>query len=726
MLKISSNSLFQRGWSFYFLLLVLCFSSSAVCAQATDVFLFDLHDLGSYGSVGGTYAYSVGTTSCNIGDVELLWHADDPFHPVIGQEMYRLNDGVLEQIGVSWLKHSFCALSLTACGPCQPTDCDTLGIDCSDPYSAGLNGDQSNLGPRSQVNAHTGVFPYPVDPPMPPFVNEIDRRLQVPAGLIDPAFNQGAQYFVTGHYVTPDDAEAGNGDNNVAYRQVSVEDSPASFPLSFIPGSPTQAGQPGIQAWQDFDPEVVIEEVRVPGEGLMLLGYKVTQLGASEWRYDYALYNMNSDRCAGAFTVPVSASANLNAVGHRGIGHHSGEPFETALWSSSVTPVGVTWNTDSFLQDPMANALRWGFMYNFRIITDQPPSAGIATVTLFKPGTPSTVNVPIVAPVGSLVEPPTNLLCALSANGVGLNWSNPVPYNQILVERNGLPFATLAGDTTSFEDDSVTPGDYDYGVRGVQAGDASLAETCSVTVVDLSLRIEDASGVAGQATLPMPILASFSAPVEAYDLSIQLPGDLLDVNEVTVAGTVAGTLGAEQVLVEVGDTTTGYITAQVVMDAGPPFAGQEIPVGDDQPILLIDFAVAATGIVDGTTRELNFVDGLGPDLVENRVILDGLAMVPGVVGATITFLEQPIFVRGDCNSDTTVNLADVIFGLTYLFAGGVPPQCMKSCDTDDSGNVNLADEIFFLNTLFVPGSPPMPPPVGSAGPDPTPDALPCS
>ena len=219
--------------------------SGSLLAQTPDVFLFDLQELGSFGQENGIYAYSVGTTSCNIGSVELLWHANDRFHPVIGQEMYRYYDGVLEQIGVSWLKHSFCALSLDACGSCQPTDCDTLGIGCSDPYTAGLNGQQSNLGPRSQVNAFTGVFPYPVDPPMPPFVTVIDRRLQVEEALIDPALNPNTLYFVTGHYISPDDAEGGNGDNNVAYRQVTISDDPASFPLNFVPGTPTQSGQPG-------------------------------------------------------------------------------------------------------------------------------------------------------------------------------------------------------------------------------------------------------------------------------------------------------------------------------------------------------------------------------------------------------------------------------------------------------------------------------------------------
>ena len=142
-------------------------------------------------------------------------------------------------------------------------------------------------------------------------------------------------------------------------------------------------------------------------------------------------------------------------------------------------------------------------------------------------------------------------------------------------------------------------------------------------------------------------------------------------------------------------------------------------------ILSIDFSVAASGFVDGELRELNFVDGLGPSQVANLFYVDGVATGPSSDPAVITFLEQPIFLRGDCNADDSVNLADVIFGLTYLFAGGIPPQCMKACDTDDTGNVNLTDEIYFLNSLFVPGSPPMPPPTGTAGPDPTPDSLPC-
>ena len=46
---------------------------------------------------------------------------------------------------------------------CQSTNCNTLGIGCADTYWAGLN--SGGEGPRSDVNAYTGVYNYPV--PLP-------------------------------------------------------------------------------------------------------------------------------------------------------------------------------------------------------------------------------------------------------------------------------------------------------------------------------------------------------------------------------------------------------------------------------------------------------------------------------------------------------------------------------------------------------------------------------
>ena len=103
----------------------------------------DSNDIHYWGTADGIRAYSLATQSCNIGDQTVIWQSNNTNHPVISQEMYRLKDGRFEQIGQSWLKHGFCAVSEPGCGSCQSTPCSTLGIGCADTYWATLNDGQS-------------------------------------------------------------------------------------------------------------------------------------------------------------------------------------------------------------------------------------------------------------------------------------------------------------------------------------------------------------------------------------------------------------------------------------------------------------------------------------------------------------------------------------------------------------------------------------------------------
>ena len=139
----------------------------------------------------GIDAYAIGTISCNIGDTPLLWQANNPNHPVIGQNVFRLANGRFEHIGQAWLKHGFTALTGNLCSTCQnPGTGSLLGVGCSDPYSGGLNGSQGNLGPKSEVNAYTGAFTYPYV--LQPTGNATTRaRLQCLSTDVDPATNAG-------------------------------------------------------------------------------------------------------------------------------------------------------------------------------------------------------------------------------------------------------------------------------------------------------------------------------------------------------------------------------------------------------------------------------------------------------------------------------------------------------------------------------------------------------
>jgi hypothetical protein len=62
-----------------------------------------------------------------------------------------------------------------------------------------------------------------------------------------------------------------------------------------------------------------------------------------------------------------------------------------------------------------------------------------------------------------------------------------------------------------------------------------------------------------------------------------------------------------------------------------------------------------------------------------------------------------LFLRGDANHDGSVNIADGIIILNYLFFG-VIPDCLNAADVNDDDAVNIADAIYLLNYLFVPGS----------------------
>ncbi len=374
-------------------------------AEGSDVIVADLQSIIRYGRVGDITAYAVGTTACNIGTERASWISYTNDHPVIIQNLYRLKDGHFEQIGMSWVKHGFYAVSQSLCTPCNdPTDGSALGVGCSDPYSAALNGVQTNMSPRATVNAHTGYFPYPWND-FPPQDPTIDRRVQVHDADLDPARNANALYFMEGHYVNADDAVAGNGDNNASYRRIAlIEPEPLTYTFVVRPEWSTQRGQPAVRAWADHDPEVVETDIRVPGEGLFILAAKAWAVEPGIWRYSYALQNLNSDRSARAFHVPLPPGAQVMNVYFHDIDHHSGEPFDNTDWTVAVDETGITWSTDPYDVNPNANALRFSSLFTFVFDSLAAPDPTTVTVTLFKPGFPEEVQARSIGPKLEVID----------------------------------------------------------------------------------------------------------------------------------------------------------------------------------------------------------------------------------------------------------------------------------------------------------------------------------
>src|SRR2546430_1882901 len=371
-----------------------------------DVIVGNLPSVEQFGSVGTQVGLAVGTDSCNNGQVDLDWFAlPNNDHPVIPQNLYRMSGGTdnierFEQVGQSWLKHAFAAASSNTCGfGCNGVGGSHLGSGCSDLYSASLNASQSGLGSRAWVNPLTGGFPGSAKPAGHPRRRHPRTSHPGPGAIerLETTQNPGATYFAEGQYVTPHEyawcqAKPGqcNMYNNVYYRQFSVS---GSTNFTFSPVGSTARSQPAIFAWSGATINKI--EPDAGNDGIAFVGYKVTNPSTGVWHYEYAIYNENLDRAIQSFAVPTGRRirnigfhappqepgwANDGTVGNTG--------YSSTPWTSVVTGGSLTWSCETFAQNPNANALRWGTLYNFRFDSNRPPQDEFAVIGFFKTGVP--------------------------------------------------------------------------------------------------------------------------------------------------------------------------------------------------------------------------------------------------------------------------------------------------------------------------------------------------
>lgn len=367
-----------------------------LCAAGVgpDVIVVDLDTVDEYGRLLPFFALSMKTESCNVGDELLQWQAlPSNEHPVIAQNMYRLKDGRLEQIGQAWVKHGFSTFNTGTCGTCDGNLGQVLGVGCSDPYGANINRGPF-LGPRGEVNPVTGFFDGATANDHTGHIHTaISHGLQV---LSDDLGNAGASYFVEGHYVTADDALAGNGNNNASYRKVVVTGS--VFNWTFTNDGPTVQQSPAILAWTGASFSILDSW---PVDGRLIVAYKTSDLGAGQTRYEYAVYNMNSERAIRSFSVPIGSATATNIGFHPTLSHDEGVPEDASNtpWTTSIAAGTLTWSTDTFATDPNTSAIRWGTMFNFWFDADALPVSSAAALGRFKPGAGANVIfAAIVAP----------------------------------------------------------------------------------------------------------------------------------------------------------------------------------------------------------------------------------------------------------------------------------------------------------------------------------------
>ncbi len=112
--------------------------------------------------------------------------------------------------------------------------------------------------------------------------------------------------------------------------------------------------------------------------------------------------------------------------------------------------------------------------------------------------------------------------------------------------------------------------------------------------------------------------------------------------------------------------------------------------------------------------ELAALDSDGDGRTNGEELLDPAGMwTPGDPhpgdAAEVTNPGGNLYIRGDANTDTRVNIADGIYVLEVLFSGASLSDCPDALDADATGNLNLADAVFLINFLFSGGPPPSAP-----------------
>ncbi|MGA1201635.1 MAG: DUF1028 domain-containing protein [Planctomycetota bacterium] len=164
--------------------------------------------------------------------------------------------------------------------------------------------------------------------------------------------------------------------------------------------------------------------------------------------------------------------------------------------------------------------------------------------------------------------------------------------------------------------------------------------------------------------------------------------------------------GVTEVLVEAG-AVSGLDRLRIIADDG--FRPVELMPGPGLEFCAGSLLAGApdcngNGVPDGCDIDLEDSDDLDQDGIPD---------------------ECPLFSRGDCNGDGTVNFTDVTTALDHLFRlDGPDVPCREACNIGGGDRLDLADPIWMLNYFFGLGAPP-PAPFPGCGSDTDPAVVDC-
>ncbi len=357
-----------------------------------DILLEDINFVGQLTADETRVALAPSALLRNIGKADVPWYraiAPDGQvgpHPYLTMNMYRIQDGRLEQIGSSDVKHAFFALN---------NDCDCPGgqilyATCTDLYAASTNGNFLYLAPRDEVTAFTGDWTSlgshfdgePVDDFRSHAASghdPFDHRLVVDIAEIS---DTEASYFVDAWYIVGGDI---NIFNSMGYRQVRPNRNGANWSFTLI-----SAHTPGSVLDQWADPLIENEQnnsqVVDTGEGRYAVAGKTEQRGDT-LRFHYTLFNYDFDRQLNRFEIPVPAGATLTEINA-----YDGDTLTENDWTAEQTENSLVWTA------PSGQGLDWDRLISFSFDMAAQSESATATIGYLETGETMTGSATVPVP----------------------------------------------------------------------------------------------------------------------------------------------------------------------------------------------------------------------------------------------------------------------------------------------------------------------------------------
>lgn len=310
---------------------------------------------------------------------------------------------------------------------------------------------------------------------------------------------------------------------------------------------------------------------------------------------------------------------------------------------------------------------------------------------------------------------------------------------------NGAPIGGATGTSYMFSLSGATAGTYDVIVTNdcgsitSEGAIISTADAPGVVSVDTDVDIADGACEGDPLTFTVTTTGTPPLTYQWFRDGVAIPGATGD--SFSIASLAESDSGSYTVQVsnDCGSDTSDAVV--LVVSVGPEINGQpvggELCPGDDltlsvsasgTPILSYQWRRNGVPIGGATSADLAVADFGAADAGDYDVVISNDCGEVTSDVATLGLGDDcggPMFIRGDCNTDGIVNVADAIKIMRFLFQGFPGSTCEDTCDFNDDGVVDVGDVVFLLNYIFLEGAEPFAP-FPNCGEDPTDDPVGCN